>query len=244
MEPQTPQSQPNQQLQPPTPPPNPSYSRPTPPGNHKNLVISLVVAAVLLIAAIAIAVWLMTKEDSGSVVGNSNSASDTKNDELTKDVLKVSFVEPAKVPSNYPKRDQSTSDITTIYYFDNATSCGITLSTLKLGGQYGSTPKEAIVNSAKTAESLGVKTSKSVDGPALRIKDATTDETYTFNSLELEQDVNVEGVTFKKQNNIVAFKQFGEYVASIGYSCKSETWASKKAELASLAASFKIKTEK
>lgn len=220
----------------------PPFVRPGHPTFSRNtaLTISLVVASILLLIAVGVAIWMFMR-GSGNVVGNSISNQQVTDD--IKDVKKVTFVPPANLPPSYVKREQNSELVTNTFYFDNEANCGITTGGIVLGETTGKTPKEAIVNSSNAAEALGVKTTKSTDGEKIILKDDGSKE-YTFSTIELEQDVNVSGVAFKKQFNVVGYKQFGSQVASIGWSCKDETWPTRKPELEALAKAFTLKLER
>lgn len=216
---------------------NPKAPLPTPVKpvkDRKSLAIALIVSAVFLLAAAGILVWLLTKNP-----GTTQAPLPTT--DPAKNVKSFTFEAPATLPVNYARRDQNTVEAATTYYFDVDTSCGITTGALKLGVN-GLSAKDAVLRSVQAAEALGVKVKKSTDGPKFSVADVDGKTTYDFATIMLEQDVNMSGVTFKSQNSLIAYKQLGQEVGTIGYSCKTEAWDAKTAELEALAKAFTLKT--
>lgn len=204
--------------------------------SSKSLAIALVVSAVFLLAAAGIAAWLLLNKPADTSTVQNVPADDAAG------VSNVSFVAPATVPVNYKKTDQSKAGATTIYYYDDATNCGITVGVSAVPTD--KTVKAAVADALVAAETGGVTTASNTAGDNYSLKDADGKHTYSFASLILDQDVNVQGVGFTKQNNIILYKQFGQQIASLSYACKSDTWADKKAELAGLVKAFTVKTER
>lgn len=219
------------------PQPEPAMALPPsspPPKDKKSLVVALIAAALLLIASAAVAFWMFTKDAGAPAPGQP--------ERQTLQVKKVTFVAPENMPSSFQKREQNTDTEQTAYYLDAATSCGITASVLPLNEKNGMNPKDVIVNSVKAAEAYGVKTTDTKDGKTMSLK--TSDgKSVTFNTLDLTQDVAVEGVDFKKQYNTIAYAKVGENAVSIGYSCKDASWPAENAKLRGVAESFQLKTE-
>lgn len=202
----------------------------------RSLAIAMVFSVVFLIIAVGIIVWLFIfprnpVADQASVA-----------QEDVRDVTSVSFVAPADLPANYIKNDQSTEDTTHIYYYDDATNCGFTVDVSK--AQSGKTTKDIAITATTKTQAEGVTTAGQTESDTYDLKDAESDKIYQFESVSLEQDVNVPGVTFKKQSAGVLYKQFGEQIASLSYACKEESWAQNKAELATLVTKFTVKTER
>jgi|SRR5688572_29097688 len=204
-----------------------------------SLAIALVVSAILLLAALGIALWLLFFKGSGGLVSGSIPQPESND---TKDIKNVSFVVPA-MPAQYAKNDQSAEGTTNVFYYDDATNCGITLSVVPVNN--GQNAKDAVVAAVTVADAQGVTTAASKAGDKLELKDtAKTDKTYTFDTVALDQNVNVPSVAFTKQHNVIAYKQFGLQVASVAYACKEETWAEKNPELLALVKTLTVKAEK
>jgi len=204
----------------------------------QSLAIALVVSVIFLLAAAGIITWLLvTKGSPGSKnTTRSNAASDTAS------VKKVSLLPPADLPPQYVKNDQSTPAVTQIYYYDDATNCGITAAVAPI--EQNKTLDETVTTMATAGAAPGVKTTQSTKGQTYAIKDADGKTSYSFDSLELTQDVRVPGVGFTTQSSVSAFKQFGAQAAILTYACKTESWPAKKAELAALITKFTAKTER
>ena len=214
----------------------PQATPPSQPHSGKSWAIALIVSAIFLLAAAGVVAWLLVTRGS-STVGNAVHV-DTNND--TKNVKTVAFVAPTDLPASYAKNDQSKLDTTTIFYYDDASACGLTVTVLPL--TTSDSVKDTIVKSIEAAETQGVTTANSAVGDTHSLKDASNGKTYSFDSVELTQNVNVQGINFTKQHNVVLYKQFGQHIASIGYACKDETWAAKKDELKKYVNEFTVKT--
>lgn len=207
-----------------------------PTASSKSLAIALIVASVFLLAAASIIVWL--------VFGNKQATPTVVNkpaDDVA-DVKSVSFVAPADLPTTYVKNDQSTRDATTIFYYDDASNCGFTIGVAP--APTDKPVKDAVTEAIAALETQGVATTSKAEGEKIGLKDSATGTAYSFSTVELEQTVDVPSVVFKKQNNTIAYKQFGTSVASLGYACKSEVWPDKKTELAAWAQKFTVKAER
>nr|ALS91408.1 protein of unknown function (DUF1049) [uncultured bacterium] len=223
--------QPQQDL----PPPKSPQHRVDPTASSKSLAIALVVAFAFLLAAIGIVLWLVFSHKP------TNTAINRPTDDVAS-VKNVSFVVPTDLPTGYVKNDQSTVDATTIFYYDEAANCGFTLGVSPVPADKG--VKDAVVDALNALGAQGVATTSKTDGAKADIKDSTSGKTYTFDSIDAEQTVDVPGVAFTKQNNTILYKQFGQRIASLSYACKTESWVSKKAELAAWAQKFTVKTER
>jgi hypothetical protein len=206
-----------------------------PTASSKSLAIALVVATAFLLAAIGIIVWLVFGNKPAPAVVN-KPADDVAS------VKSVSFVVPADLPVSYARNDQSKVGSTTIFYYDNATNCGITLGVAPVPAD--KPVKDAVTDALAAAGTQGVATVSKAEGTKSDLKDSVSGKAYTFNAIDAEQTVDVPGVTFTKQNNTILYKQFGTSIASLGYACKAETWAEKKIELAAWVQKFTVKTER
>jgi cytoskeletal protein RodZ len=203
----------------------------------RSLAIAMVFSVVFLIIAVGIIVWLFTFPRN-PVANQANTAT-----EDVRDVKDVSFVTPADLPAQYTKNDQSTVSATHVYYYDDATNCGFTVGVADV--QDGKSTKDSAVEVTTKAQAEGVSIAGRTDGDTYDLKDADdAEKTYQFESVSLEQDVNVPGVAFNKQSGAVLYKQFGAKIASLSYACKAETWTQNKAELATLVSKFTVKTER
>jgi hypothetical protein len=203
------------------------------PKNSKTLAIALVVSALLLVAAGVIAYWIMTKASSTTTL--SQPAGDGSGS-----VKKVTIVPPA-LPAAYVKRDESTVTAQITFYDDAAAACG--LSTAVLPASVSKSAKEVVLAHANANKDTGITTTNNTDGSHYTIADTSSSHTYDFSSVALNQDVALPGVTFTKQTQLIAYKQFGSQVASIGIWCKADAWEGKKAELESLLKTFKVTTQ-
>lgn len=201
-----------------------------------SLLIALIVSALFLLAAVGVGLWMVWQKNSADT-----QPTDTT---VTKDVKKVSWVVPKDLPAVYVKRDQNTHDVVSSYYYDDATICGLTTAVMNITAAKGKTAKEAVINMVKDNSMQGVTLISNFDGADLIIKDAVDNQEYTFNSLDITQNVNVEGITFKKQNTTVMYKQFGDHLASIAMTCQEASWASKKADLTKVLKTFTVKVER
>lgn len=200
----------------------------------KSLAIALVVSAVFLLAAAGIAAWLMLKP-SGSTTVNQPTGDGSGN------VMKVSFVAPPDMPAAYAKRDQNTHAAQTTFYDNNTSFCSITTD---VHPATANTPaKDVMLSVMNQDKDTGIATTSNAPAGEYTIADTDNSHTYKFASEQLEQDVNVPGVDFTKQTKVVAYKQFGAFVASIGYGCKADSWEANKTELETLIKTFKVKTE-
>lgn len=217
-------------------PPNPLKVK-DPTRVSRSLAIAMVFSVVFLIIAVGVIVWLFVVPRN-PVATQANQATDD-----VRDVKSVSLIPPATMPDTYTKNDQSREGATQVYYYDNASNCGFTVG---IGtADQNKSVKDMVVEAVTAAQAQGVTTTGRSDGDTYKLKDADdADKTYTFESINLEQDVQVDGVPFTKQSNAILYKQFGQQVASLSYACKAETWTDKKAELATLVSNFTVKTER
>lgn len=203
--------------------------------SSKGLTIALVAAAVFLLVAGGVTAWLLLHKPAGTV--QNKPADDAVG------VTKVSFVVPADMPAAYVKNDQSTLAGTTVYYYDDSANCGVRYGVIAVPTDKADV--QAVVDTVAATETQGVTTTSTTTGKdTYTFKDADGKHTYTFASEAMNQDVSVPGVTYTKQSNVLLYKQFGNQIAWLGYTCKSDTWASKKDELTAIAKKFTVKTER
>jgi hypothetical protein len=218
-----------------------TLSEPTPPPVKRgsvSLLIALIVSTLFLVAAVGVGVWMVWQKN------NSSANVQPTDNTATKDVKKVTWVVPTTLPAVYVQRNENTHTAVTSYFYDDATICGLTTTVSNVSSTKGSTAKEAVTNMAKDGALQGVTLISSFDGADFTIKDATTEEEYPFKSLDITQNVNVEGIAFKKQNTTAVFKQFGDHLASIAMTCQESTWDTKKAELEKVLKTFTLKVER
>lgn len=217
-------------------------SKPTPNPVHdptkvsRSLAIALVVSAVFLLAASCIATWLLLKGNGGPAA---NTAQDPDAD--TKNVKNVSLVAPS-MPPEYIKNDQSPLESTRVYYYDNAVNCGFTVNVGPLLADKNA--KDTAAAMAETGQQQGVSIASSREGQRVDLKDSSSDRTYSFDTIEIEQAVNVPGIAYTKQNSVVLYKQFGQKVASLAYGCRAEEWSMREDGLAAIAKTFTVTTER
>ena len=209
---------------------------PIPVGGSRSLAIALVVSAVFLIAAAGVVVWLLVTHTQPAPTVQNMPTDDAK------DVKNVNLLPPADLPATYGKTDQSGVGVVHVYYYDTNTACGFTTSVVPVPTD--TTVKEAAVTAITSAQAEGFTTTATASGEPASLNDADTGKPYTFESLTLDQNVNVSGVAFKQQHSSVWYKQFGNQVAVLSFACKADIWADKKAELTALAQKFMVKTER
>lgn len=212
----------------------PKHEDPT--KSSKSLAIALVCAAVFFLAACLIAVWLVFWNKPKTNTVQNVPTNDVAN------VTKVSFVAPTAMPAAYVMTDQSKAGSTNIYYYDDATNCGMTVDISAVPAD--KTIKDAVTAALAAVQTQGVTTASTTAGDQYSLKDTDGKHTYKFDSLNLDQDVNVQGVSFTKQHNVLLYKQFGDQVAALSYACKADTWDQKRDELAGLIKAFTVKTER
>lgn len=203
-------------------------------GQSKSLAIALIVSLVFLLAAAGICYWLLSKPASAPTTQKATG-------DGSETVKNVTWQAPATIPASFARRDQNTQTVATTYYFDAAVGCGITTTVQPM--QANVALKQGVLDAAKAAQSYGIATNNSSDAAETSIANQDGKHTYTFASLQLEQSVAVAGVPYTSQRTLVAFKQFGQKVATIGYSCRADAWDAKHAELQTLVSAFKVKTE-
>lgn len=204
--------------------------------HRKSLMISLVVSAILLLASIALAAWLLLQP----VPSQKMPVQDTGDKQNTSHVKNIQFISPASLPANYQPRQQNNDDIMRVYYTDNAAQCRLETIVAPIGT---AAPKDVAAKFAAEQESLGIKTVQVAQAEKLMLnsEDSTS---YNFDSLEFTQEVNIDGIAFKKQHYLISYRQFGAKIAAVAQVCKAETWLDKKSELTTFAKTFKLKLEK
>lgn len=201
----------------------------------KSLLIALIFSTLFLLAAVAVCAWLILKPAGNNVV-----TVQPQGDGSDK-VSQVNFLPGANLGANYVRRGQATLANNTTYYFDAGTNCGITTVVQPLA-QANTNPKDAITTLLKSNTNTAI--TNSTDGQAQQFKDADGAHAWSFNTLQVAQNISIPGLNFNTQQQVVAYKQFGTQVASIQYSCPTGQWNAKKAELQTMTNSFTIKTQK
>lgn len=202
-------------------------------GESKSLAIALVVSAIFLLAAGVISFNLLTKS-AGVPTAQQPTGDGSEN------VKNVGWVTPTTIPAAYARRDQNTLSVATTYYSDAAAGCSIT-TTVQAAPASG-TVKEGVLTAAKAAQSYGVATTNAADASDVNIQNQDG-KTFAFKAMQLEQTVAITGVPYAAQRTILAYKQFGQQVATIAYACRTDAWEPKSPELKTLVAAFKVKTE-
>jgi hypothetical protein len=208
------------------------------PYNHsRSLAIALAVSGVLLLAAACICAWLLTKP-----AGTTSVAQQPTGDGSDK-VKSLTFDSPKDMPAAFARRDQNTREVANTYYYDPASGCGITTDIRAMTGA----PKDikaTVLTNAKTAQTYGITTNSSTDAFDSRLKDADGQHTYTLSAIQLEQSVAVQNVPYTAQRKVIAYKQFGTNLASMEYTCRTDSWDGKKDQLQYLVNGFIVKTQK
>lgn len=212
----------------------PPSSPQKPYGQSKSLAIALIISALFLLAAAGVSYWMLTRPASAPQVPQPIGDGSEK-------VKSVTWVTATNLPASFVRRDQNTATSTTTYYTDAAAGCSITTATQPV--QANVTVKQSVLDAAKAAQSYGIATTNATDGSEISIKNHDDSRTYTFASTQLEQTVAVAGLPYTAQRTITAYKQFGQQVATISYSCRTDNWDAKKTELQTFVNAFKVKTE-
>lgn len=201
---------------------------------RKSLAIALVTATVFLLAALAVAAWLFVSKQQNTAPNTVTSAdpSDPAN------VKKVTWVAPVDMPAAYAwsSQDADAEHLAT-YYTDATSGCYVVSRVLPAADD-----NEALATLAGDTE--GIKTTTTTSGDSkVSIFDADGERQYTFSVVEADQKVSVPGVDFDKQSGVIYYLQFGEQLASVGFTCKLASLGTKSDELNALVKQFKVKTE-
>jgi hypothetical protein len=215
-----------------TPPPAPMHY------NHsRSLAIALVVSAMLLLAAAGICTWLIIKPAGiMSVVQQPTGDGSDR-------VKSLSFDPPKDMPAAFARRDQNTREVRNTYYYDPVSGCGVTTDIRPMTGQ-SKQIRQTVVDNAKATHSYGITTTSAADTFDSKLKDADNQHTYTFPAVLLEQAVSIQNVSYTTQRKGIAYKQFNTWLASIEYTCRTDSWDGKKDQLQYLVNGFIVKTEK
>lgn len=153
-------------------------------------------------------------------------------------VKSVEWVAPADISTNFALRGESTDSSKTLVYEDLALGCKITTTVQDFVDQ--SNEQEFLV---KQADSVA-KVADSKSGTEYFIKDVDAVHDYNFDSVLIEQTLDLPEIGFDKIFNQTVFKQFNYQLASISYACKSDAWDANKATLDELINKFTVKTER
>jgi hypothetical protein len=205
------------------------------PKSSKPLAVALVVSVVLLLAAAGVTAWLLLKP-AGSTTLNQQAGDGSGS------VKSVFFVAPASLPASYVKTDENTQIGQSTDYFDASTACRITTAV-----KQATDPdiKAVTIAGIEALKETGITTAATTNGSNYTFNDTDGSHKYAFSSVVADQEVSVPGVSFSHQKSIVAYKQFGSsHYASITFSCKDDSFESKKTELEALIQTFKVKTER
>lgn len=218
----------------PKPVENPVKSPKDPTAASRTWAIALVASAVLLLAAGGIVVWLVLVRIPGGVTLPFVPVDPSIN------VKNVTFVLPADMPTTYVKNDQSKVSESVIFYDDEATMCSMMLATLPADSV--KKPQDIALERIAASYTLGMSVNRITGAELVIIRDGTND--YAFEAVATEVGVNVTGIGYAGRQQTVLFKKFGNQVAVISYGCKTETWAEKQTELATIVAGITVKTER
>jgi hypothetical protein len=214
------------------PPPQPAQS-PAPQKNKKWLIIAG--AVVLLAIAGGVAWWLMSsgKTPTDTVEQKADTAS----------VRSVSWIEPLDIPASYKKYDDSSDSTKTFTYADSNYKCDIITDIAPFGmySRYGKTPLDVVREYEKDE---GVTIVKEEAGPSLEFKDVNGSQTYKFDTVLFEKDLDLKDVDFKKEFTLAAYKPFGVYAVTISYTCREANWNKQKGELEKIVKQFTLRTER
>lgn len=203
-------------------------------GQSKSLAVILAVAIIFLIAAVVVAAVLFAIKQNGEAP---TAASPTNNVGNPKKATKVEWIAPATMPANYVWFSQNTDpEHVATYYTDAGAGCSIAARVMP-----ASSNNQTMV--AKAGDSEGIATVAAAEGSTLTVADADAEHQYDFKGIETDQTVAVPAIDFNRQSNALFYQQFGEQVASIGYSCKLAAFEPKSSENIALIKQFTVKTE-
>ncbi len=204
---------------------------------NRSLAIALLASAILLVAAGGIAWWIIAQKFS-----NSQAEQSLPNAQDTSDVQSVGWVAPTPWTNpGYRSRQENTAAMTRTVYWESA-GCSVTATIGQL--TRGKTVKDDVLDDIKSLESSGFKVTSSADGTGITLTDADGTHKYPFKAIELTQSVNVPGVSFSQQQQIVVYKQFNEQYASLSGLCKSDLWPTQKDYITTTMQEFTLKTER
>lgn len=200
--------------------------------------IALVVSGVFLVAAIAVVVWIvMGRASSG---GQGNVVRDPGDPAVG--VKNVTFELPAELSTSYTSYDQSKVGERLTFYDDSSAGCSIVLGVLPLEAQ--KSPQDIVVSRLSGAFTQGVNTTKITLSERFVLLDTDPTKSYSFETIEMDQEVNVSGVGFTARHQRVGFKKIGDQIVAVGYGCKAETWAEKQSGLLTAISGITLKTER
>lgn len=200
--------------------------------DRKSLAIALVVSAVFLLAAVGVAAWLFVQKAGGNTVITQIDPNSTTN------VKSVSWVAP-DMPVGYEKQGQSTPTVTGDTYTNVPDNCWVSTYVTAVGKD---------VDLQKTAAALGNTTgitAKNITSASrATIKDADGQRQYDFDAAEFRQEVSVPTTDNKTNNGFVYFKQFGNDLAAVSFTCKAVNYEVNAEDLTALLQKFTVKTER
>ncbi len=221
----------------PTPIKSPVKPPKDPTAASRTWAIALVTSAGLLLAAIGVVVWLVYVRGAGGVAVAPAAPVDP-----SINVKNVTFVLPADMPATYIKNDQSKVGESVVFYDDEATMCSIMLAILPADAT--KKPQDVALERIAASYTLGMSVNGITGADQVSIRDADATHEYTFDAVTTEVGVNVTGVGYTGRQQTVLFRKLGNQVTAISYSCKTETWAAKQAEFATIVAGITVKTER
>lgn len=205
--------------------------------SSKTWAIALIASTIFLLAAAGVVTWLVLTRSNPNVTTTITTPPDD-----TKGVKNATFVAPTSLPATFAKTDQSKIDATTNIYAEDPLSCAII--THIAGMPAGKSPKDVATEAITSTQTSGVTTTQTTQVDAIKIKNADGATTYTFDASALAQTVDVKDVGFTGQRTTIAYKQFGNQIVAIAYTCKNEAADEKKTEAANIVAAFTVKTER
>lgn len=206
-----------------------------PKGDKKSLAVALITAFVFLLAAVGVAVWLFMQKNSQTVITQLDPNS-------TVNVKSVAWIEPAELPKNYVRYDQTTGEETVLYYANAGDGCSVAARVLK--NYTGDNPMQ---NAAKANDSSGIATDSVTEYPSgTTISDPDGQRQYDFVAAEFSQKVTVPTLSYDYRSGTVYYKEFGNDLAVLSFSCPAQNPYDQAvaAERSNFIQQFKIATER
>ncbi len=200
--------------------------------DRKSLTIAFVVSTIFLLAAIGVTTWMFVQKSGGNQIITQIDPNSTVN------VKTVSWVAPT-MPEGYVPYNQSTNGADVQYYANSGDGCSVTTRVLK---DYAGT--DLLEDAVKASDSLGIQAKVAAGEQAATIKDADGQRQYDFAGTELDQSVSVPTLDYSSQSGVIYYKQFGNNLAIVSFTCRIATLEANSEKLTQLLKTFTVKTER
>lgn len=208
----------------------------SPTRRKSNKTMLLILAVVLVLLLVGGGVWWYLSQNQ-SQSGSQQSTGDPES------VNTVAWVEPAAIPANLSKSSQDSSGATVVSYVDKTTFCTISQAVISLKDKDGNvlTSKQAVDAMLSAADAQGVSVTETKTGPSYTFADDHS-KTFAFDSTRVTQSLNVTGVPFTSQENILLYQKFGTNIATLSYACPSEAMEANQSAMGDFVKQFALKT--